>query len=204
MGGCQIQDPVRAGHDGDQLVHISRRLSDPHAGAQQCCTGSGWHSDWLLRFRYHLKVWRWVAHLSDHIREVRQAVFVGVIGICQLLKFFRVKLCTINYVFSSAVTSAHGDFHIKDNSPWFECPGEGNERGKPAQVMTVISWCTYPVVYLIPMLVPNSAAKAVVGIQIGYCASDIISKCGVGLLIYQITYAKSDKASLLPPVAAAN
>merc|ERR1712194_451552 len=31
-----------------------------------------------------------------------------------------------------------------------------------AQVMTVISWCTYPVVYLIPMLVPNSAAQAVV------------------------------------------
>merc|ERR1712161_6621 len=62
-----------------------------------------------------------------------------------------------------------------------------------AQLMTVISWCTYPVVYLIPMLVPNSAAQAVVGIQIGYCASDIISKCGVGLLIYQITYAKSSK-----------
>merc|ERR1711957_973152 len=66
-----------------------------------------------------------------------------------------------------------------------------------AQVMTVISWCTYPVVYLIPMLMPHSAAKAVVGIQIGYCASDIISKCGVGLLIYQITYAKSGKQSLL-------
>jgi len=59
-----------------------------------------------------------------------------------------------------------------------------------AQVMTVISWCTYPVVYLFPMLGIN-AAHAVVGIQIGYCASDIISKCGVGILIYQITYAKS-------------
>merc|ERR1719265_1570767 len=61
---------------------------------------------------------------------------------------------------------------------------------KTAQVMTVISWCTYPVVYLFPMLGIN-AAHAVVSIQIGYCASDIISKCGVGLLIYQITYAKS-------------
>merc|ERR1712048_161970 len=61
---------------------------------------------------------------------------------------------------------------------------------KAAQVMTVISWCTYPVVYLFPMLGIN-AASAVVSIQIGYCASDIISKCGVGLLIYQITYAKS-------------
>jgi len=67
-----------------------------------------------------------------------------------------------------------------------------------AQLMTVISWCTYPVVYLFPMLGIN-AASAVVSIQIGYCASDIISKCGVGLLIYQITYAKSlqEKEGLL-------
>jgi len=67
-------------------------------------------------------------------------------------------------------------------------------RGKiqTAQVMTVISWCTYPIVYLFPMLGIN-AAHAVMGIQIGYCASDIISKCGVGLTIYQITYAKSAK-----------
>merc|ERR1711869_77601 len=60
---------------------------------------------------------------------------------------------------------------------------------KTAQVMTVISWCTYPVVYLIPM-VGIQPGNAVVGIQIGYCVSDIISKCGVGLVIYQITYAK--------------
>jgi len=61
-----------------------------------------------------------------------------------------------------------------------------------AQVMTVISWCTYPIVYLFPML-GIQAAHAVVSIQIGYCASDIISKCGVGLVIYQISYAKSRK-----------
>jgi bacteriorhodopsin len=74
-----------------------------------------------------------------------------------------------------------------------------NVKGKiqTAQIMTVISWCTYPVVYLFPMLGIN-AAQAVVSIQIGYCASDIISKCGVGLLIYQITYAKSSKEALLP------
>merc|ERR1712170_271001 len=35
---------------------------------------------------------------------------------------------------------------------------------KTAQVMTVISWCTYPVVYLFPML-GISASKSVVGIQ---------------------------------------
>jgi len=67
---------------------------------------------------------------------------------------------------------------------------------KTAQVVTVISWCTYPVVYLFPMLGIN-AAQAVVSIQLGYCVSDIISKCGVGIIIYQISYAKSQKDSLL-------
>jgi bacteriorhodopsin len=67
---------------------------------------------------------------------------------------------------------------------------------KTAQVMTVISWCTYPVVYLFPMLGIN-AATSVVSIQLGYCVSDIISKCGVGIMIYQITYAKSQKEGLL-------
>merc|ERR1712214_136617 len=65
-----------------------------------------------------------------------------------------------------------------------------------AQVMTVISWCTYPIVYLFPML-GIAASNAVVAIQIGYCVSDIISKCGVGLVIYQVSYAKSSKDGAL-------
>jgi bacteriorhodopsin len=68
-----------------------------------------------------------------------------------------------------------------------------------AQWMTVISWLTYPIVYIIPML-GAKGANAVVGIQIGYCISDIISKCGVGLLIYGITMAKSKKQDRLPLV----
>merc|ERR1712216_762232 len=72
------------------------------------------------------------------------------------------------------------------------------DKIRTAQVWTVISWCPYPVVYLFPMLGIN-AAHAVVGIQIGYCASDIISKCGVGLVIYQISYAKSDKEGYNEP-----
>jgi len=65
-------------------------------------------------------------------------------------------------------------------------------RGKIwwAQRITIVSWLTYPVVYIIPML-GASGADAIVGIQIGYCFSDIISKCLVGLLIYQISIAKS-------------
>jgi len=59
-----------------------------------------------------------------------------------------------------------------------------------AQYMTVISWLTYPIVYIIPMM-GAKGANAVVGIQLGYCLSDIISKCGVGFLIYNISNAKS-------------
>jgi len=56
---------------------------------------------------------------------------------------------------------------------------------------TVVSWCTYPVVYLFPFL-NIGGAQAVVGIQLGYCVSDVISKCGVGFLIYNITMKKSE------------
>merc|ERR1719456_711233 len=59
-----------------------------------------------------------------------------------------------------------------------------------AQVWTCLSWCTYPIVYCFPMMGITGSA-AVIYIQIGYCVSDIISKCGVGLMIYQITIAKS-------------
>merc|ERR1711865_478027 len=82
----------------------------------------------------------------------------------------------------SAATNAESDAVVKG-------------KIQTAQLMTVVSWCTYPVVYLFPMLGIN-AAHAVVSIQVGYCASDIISKCGVGILIYQITYAKSCKEQI--------
>jgi len=59
-----------------------------------------------------------------------------------------------------------------------------------AQWVTVVSWLTYPVVYIFPML-GFKGAQAVVNIQVGYCVSDVISKCGVGLIIYSITSAKS-------------
>merc|ERR1712063_246849 len=83
----------------------------------------------------------------------------------------------------SAATNSESDATIKG-------------KIRTAQIVTVISWCTYPAVYLFPMY-GITAANSVVSIQIGYCASDIISKCGVGLLIYQITYAKSTKEGLL-------
>jgi len=65
---------------------------------------------------------------------------------------------------------------------------------KNAQIATVISWLTYPVVYIAPMLGVKQGADSVVAIQLGYCVSDIISKCGVGLLVYSVTVAKSQAA----------
>merc|ERR1711920_1014203 len=61
-----------------------------------------------------------------------------------------------------------------------------------AQILTVVSWLTYPIVYIIPMM-GAKGASAVVGIQLGYCVSDLISKVGVGFVIYNITAAKSKK-----------
>merc|ERR1712085_96592 len=59
--------------------------------------------------------------------------------------------------------------------------------GAAAALMIVLG---YPIVYVFPML-GLAGAHAVVAIQCGYCVSDIISKCGVGLIIYDITAAKS-------------
>lgn len=59
-----------------------------------------------------------------------------------------------------------------------------------AQILTVVSWLTYPIVYIIPML-GAKGANAVIGIQLGYCVSDLISKVGVGFVIYNVTAAKS-------------
>merc|ERR1719231_529002 len=62
---------------------------------------------------------------------------------------------------------------------------------------TVISWCTYPIVYVLPMLSGSTTGKAglsassLVAVQVGYTVSDVISKCGVGFLVYNIALSKS-------------
>merc|ERR1712117_831381 len=96
---------------------------------------------------------------------------------------FFLYICNELLVGLSAATESEADPVIKG-------------KIQTAQVMTVISWCTYPIVYLFPMF-GIAASNAVVAIQIGYCVSDIISKCGVGLVIYQVSYAKSSKDGVL-------
>merc|ERR1711937_906859 len=76
-------------------------------------------------------------------------------------------------------------------------PEECREAVKWACWATVFSWCTYPVVYTFPMLSGSTEGKsgltanAMVAVQMGYTVSDIISKCGVGFLVYRIGLAKS-------------
>ena len=59
-----------------------------------------------------------------------------------------------------------------------------------ACVLTVISWCFYPVVFILPMI-GLSGGEATVGIQVGYSIADIVAKVGFGLLIFTIAYKKS-------------
>merc|ERR1712185_148551 len=76
-------------------------------------------------------------------------------------------------------------------------PEECREQVKWACWATVISWCTYPLVYIFPMLSGSTEGKAgltagaMVAVQMGYTVSDIISKCGVGFLVYRIGLTKS-------------
>lgn len=55
-----------------------------------------------------------------------------------------------------------------------------------ARYVTILSWCTYPIVFILPMLGLQRDSSEV-GIQIGYTIADIISKCGVGLMITKIS-----------------
>jgi len=76
-------------------------------------------------------------------------------------------------------------------------PEECRDQVKWACWATVFSWCTYPVVFVMPMMAGSSngkdglSANAMCAIQVGYTASDIISKCGVGYLVYRIGLTKS-------------
>lgn len=59
-----------------------------------------------------------------------------------------------------------------------------------ARYVTIISWFTYPIVYIIPMF-GASGKGALIGIQIGYSISDFIAKCVVGLMVTKIAMGKS-------------
>jgi bacteriorhodopsin len=71
-----------------------------------------------------------------------------------------------------------------------EQPACARELVSMARYVTIISWLTYPFVYVLPVL-GVSGTTAMVGVQIGYSISDFISKCGLGLMITMIALRKS-------------
>lgn len=67
-----------------------------------------------------------------------------------------------------------------------------NVRGlvKAARDLTVISWCFYPIVFILPMI-GLTGASAWVGVQVGYTIADVVAKAVFGILIYMIAVRKS-------------
>ncbi len=68
-----------------------------------------------------------------------------------------------------------------------------NVRGlvKAARDLTVISWCFYPVVFVLPMI-GIAGSTAYVGVQVGYTIADVLAKAVFGVLIYMIAVRKSE------------
>ncbi|UAJ12225.1 bacteriorhodopsin-like [Polymorphobacter megasporae] len=67
-----------------------------------------------------------------------------------------------------------------------------NVRGliKSARLLTFASWGFYPLVYMLPYT-GLSGGAVTTGVQIGYTFADIISKVGLGILVYNIAVRKS-------------
>lgn len=60
-----------------------------------------------------------------------------------------------------------------------------------ARWVLVLSWAFYPIVYILPMLGLSGSAGAT-AVQVGYTIADIVSKVGMGLLVYAIAMRKSE------------
>lgn len=77
-------------------------------------------------------------------------------------------------------------------------PEEAKGLVTAARYLTVVSWLTYPGVYVIKMI-GISGATATTYEQIGYSIADVVAKAVFGVLIWAIAAAKSEvKDSLLP------
>jgi bacteriorhodopsin len=69
--------------------------------------------------------------------------------------------------------------------------GEAEGLVKTACWVTVLSWCTYPLIYLFPFF-GLSGPSSHVAIQVGYSVADIIAKPILGLLVWRIAVIKSN------------
>jgi bacteriorhodopsin len=71
-----------------------------------------------------------------------------------------------------------------------------------ARFMTVLVWCFYPVVYVLP-LVGVTGSTEFIATQIGYAGADLLAKAAYGIMIYTICVRKTqierDGAALVSP-----
>ena len=70
-----------------------------------------------------------------------------------------------------------------------------------ARLVTVLSWCFYPIVFLFPMI-GFTGGDATTAVQIGYTVADIVAKAMFGVLIYNIARRKSEGELMAPAPAA--
>jgi bacteriorhodopsin len=68
-----------------------------------------------------------------------------------------------------------------------------NVRGlvNAARWLTVLSWAFYPIVFVFPMI-GFTGGGAETAVQVGYTIADIVSKVGLGMLVYVISVRKSE------------
>lgn len=60
-----------------------------------------------------------------------------------------------------------------------------------ARWLTIVSWCFYPVVFILPMLGLTGGAAST-AVQVGYTIADIVAKALFGLFVYMIAVRKSE------------
>ena len=75
-------------------------------------------------------------------------------------------------------------------------PAEARGLVTTARLTTVLVWCIYPALYLLPML-ELTGPLAFVGTQVGYAVADIIAKAVYGVLIYMVAVRKSEAAPVM-------
>ena len=68
-----------------------------------------------------------------------------------------------------------------------------------ARWLTIISWCFYPIVFVLPML-GLKGGDAQTAVQVGYSIADIVAKALFGVFIYVIAVRKSDAEDKAKPV----
>ncbi len=71
-------------------------------------------------------------------------------------------------------------------------PQKAKRLVQKACYLTVLSWCFYPIVYLLPNF-GFVGGDGFVALQIGYSVADIVAKAGFGLLIFLIARSKSSE-----------